>query len=87
MTLWWEPLRLPTLGTIVTIPAASVYLGDRDLTLRLSKVGNGDPVHPRQEWVTIEGKALNPDGTDRGFRSALVSVDALSPLARAAGNE
>lgn len=70
--------RLPDIGDIVLLPRAHVYMGTEDLRMRVQELGDGHtPVHPSLEWVTVAGQVLNPDGSPRGYRSALVRLAAL----------
>ena len=75
------PLNMPQPGTIIELPPHAIYLGSDALRLKLERVGDGKPVHPSQEWVTIEGHALNDDDSPRGYRSTLVDVRELLRLA------
>ena len=69
--------RLPGPGDVITIARHDHYMGTEDLSMRVKLVGNGQPLPPALEWVTVEGTALNVDGSDRGHLSALVRLAAL----------
>jgi hypothetical protein len=72
------PFQLPGVGDIVFLERAHIYMGADDLRLRVQEIGDGkNPPHPQAEWVHVSGQALNDDGSNRGYRSALVRLAAL----------
>ena len=70
-------LDVPGPGTVLQFSEADVFGGNGDLRLRVASIADGKLVHRQAEWVTVEGTALNEDGSDRGYRSALVRLSAL----------
>ncbi len=68
---------LPRPGAVILIKRSDHYLGTEDLVMRVKQIGDGKHVPDALEWVTVEGTALNHDGSDRGFRSALVRMESL----------
>src|SRR3954454_8778128 len=72
-----DALDVPGPGTVLHLREADVFGGNGALRLRVVSTADGKLVHRQAEWVTVEGEALNEDGSDRGYRSALVRLSAL----------